>query len=93
MLEGGEGIRQEVDFDRELRLLQSSYFHADELVMRVEYGKFGGNPEFPRSVFIETPGQRTEATIDFSEVAINVAIPPERFILAPPPGYAVEPLP
>jgi hypothetical protein len=93
LLEGDEAVRQEFEFDRDLRLLQASFFQREELVMRISYGRFSDQANFPQAISLETSDQRTEATIAFSELAVNVPIPPERFILTPPAGYAVEPLP
>jgi outer membrane lipoprotein-sorting protein len=39
------------------------------------------------------PAAKTEATVSFSEVRTNVAIPPERFRLTPPKGVEVLPFP
>lgn len=91
-LEGGQGGRQELLFDRDLHLLQSSYFQEEKVVLQVGYGNFG-EAGFPGSMSLKTPGEQTEATLDFSEVAVNVPIPEERFRLTPPAGYRIEPLP
>lgn len=92
-LVGGEGrVQQELTFDRQLRLTGADYRQEGELLLRVGYGPFDPN-DFPRAMRVETPDQGSEASLAFSEVELNVSIPPERFRLTPPAGYTVEELP
>lgn len=92
ILAAEEGVRQEALFDRELRLVETAYFQGEELVLKVGYGEFGEDG-FPRFISLETPAEKTEARVTFSEVEVNVPLPEERFRLTPPSGYQIEPLP
>ena len=63
-LTGAENVRQELLFDRELRLVRSSYFQGDDLVMQVGYSRFeAGTPPFPHTMSLEMPGQQTKASL------------------------------
>ncbi|BCR05404.1 hypothetical protein DESUT3_24730 [Desulfuromonas versatilis] len=93
-LADGEGRRQQLGFDRELRLVEAVYYRDEELMLRIRYGGFaepGG--EFPSQASLEVPSQQVVATLAFSEVQTNVEIPAERFALSPPPGYRVRSIP
>jgi outer membrane lipoprotein-sorting protein len=93
-LGGPGGRREELVFDGELRLVGANYFLGEEPLLRVGYGRFnGGSPAFPESISLEMPAQKASATVVFSDVETNVAIPAERFRLTPPKGVEVEPLP
>jgi outer membrane lipoprotein-sorting protein len=88
------GRRQELRFDRLLRLTGSAYFQGDELLLRVGYDRFTGETRpFPLTASLAMPASKTEATVAFSEVRTNVAIPAERFRLTPPPGVEILPFP
>lgn len=94
ILNGAETERQELLFDRELRLVRSGYYQGEVLMLMVEYGRFApGEPPFPYSIRLEMTGDQGAATLNFSDVERNPSIPAERFALSPPPGYTVEPLP
>ena len=92
-LTGAETVRQELLFDPELRLVRSSYFQGEDLVLQVGYSRFeAGTPPFPHTMSLDMPGQQTQASLTFTEVTLNRPIPPERFTLTPPAGYKVEEL-
>ncbi|MBE0596539.1 MAG: DUF4292 domain-containing protein [Desulfuromonadales bacterium] len=86
-------VRQELTFDRRLRLTGADYLQADALVLRLGYGPFDRQSGFPQAMSIETPAQQSEATLTFSEIELNASIPEERFRLSPPAGYTIEELP
>jgi hypothetical protein len=86
--------RQELRFDRLLRLTDAAYFQGEELLLRVGYSQFTGETRpFPMTASLAMPAAKTEATVSFSEVRTNVAIPPERFRLIPLRGVEVLPFP
>jgi outer membrane lipoprotein-sorting protein len=93
-LSGDADVRQELFFDRELRLVQAAYWAGDALQLRIRYDKFEGEVRpFPRETYLEMPAQQVEARLDFSEARTNVVIPGERFVLTPPEGVSVSPIP
>jgi outer membrane lipoprotein-sorting protein len=82
--------RQELRFDRLLRLTGAAYFQDDELLLRVGYERFTDDLRpFPMTASLAMPATKTEATVTFSELQTNVTIPPERFRLTPPRGMEV----
>lgn len=94
LLRAAEGGRQELRFDRDLRLVEAAYFLDDVLQLRLRYGDFdGGTPPFPWTMQFEMPIQQTGAFLRFTELRLNPAIPPERFRLAPPDGFEIRELP
>jgi outer membrane lipoprotein-sorting protein len=93
-LYGAAESRQELRFDRALRLTGTAYFVADELQLRIGYDRFGASsPAFPAACHLEMPAFQTAASLVFSELQTNVSIPVGRFILSPPPGVEVRPIP
>jgi len=93
-LYGAEGRRQELCFDSMLRLVAAAYYRDDELLLKVGYGEFTGEVRpFPTTASLLMPAAKTTATVAFSEVRTNMAIPPERFRLTPLPGVQVLPFP
>lgn len=89
-----EGRRQELRFDRLLRLIAAAYYRDDELLLQVDYDRFTGESRpFPMTASLAMPAANTAATVAFSEVRTNVAIPAERFRLTPPRGVTVLPFP
>ncbi len=93
LLDGEAGVRQELVFDRELRLLRVVYFQGAARVLEIDYGRFTSEaPPFPRSMRLEMPERQSTASLTFSEVDLNRSIPAALFSLAPPVGYSIEPL-
>ncbi len=94
VLEGEDGGREELSFDRQLRLIGASFYGGDELLLRVVYDRFIGetNP-FPTLLRLKMPDRGVDALLDFADIRTNVAIPPERFALTPPVGIEVRPIP
>jgi len=89
-----EGRRQELRFDRLLRLTGAAYYRDDELLLQVAYDRFTDESRpFPLTASLAMPASKTEATVAFSEVQTNLAIPAERFRLTPPPGVEILPFP
>jgi outer membrane lipoprotein-sorting protein len=87
-------LRQELLFDLRLRLIRAVWHRGESLLLKAEYGGFPDEgPVFPRTLSVRVPPQEVEATLNFSDLDINPDIPAARFLLAPPEGYAVEPLP
>ena len=90
----GSGLRQELLFDPELRLIRASWFERSDLLLRVDYDRFTEAPPFyPRTIDLEVPSAEIAASVNFNEIELNPDLPAERFKLSPPTGYAVEPLP
>lgn len=88
------GRRQELRFNGALNLVEVAYFLGADLQLRVRYDKFMGELHpFPQSAFLEMPALDAEASLVFSEVRTNVAIPAERFLLTPSPGVEILPIP
>jgi outer membrane lipoprotein-sorting protein len=85
--------RQELEFDRELRLVGVLYLLAEEPLLRLAYGRFTDQAlPFPQQINLEVPGE-SEVTLNFSDLRTNISIPPERFFLPVPPGAEVLPFP
>lgn len=93
-LQGKGGVRQELFFDTQLHLLRTAYYREGKLLLRVHYGRFsGGAHPFPAAIDLEMPPEKTRASLEFSEVQTNVTIPASRFVLTPPAGAKILPLP
>lgn len=86
--------RQELRFDRLTRLIAAAYYRGDELLLQIEYDRFTGEGRpFPMTASLAMPAANTAATVAFSEVRTNVAIPAARFRLTPPQGLEILPFP
>lgn len=92
-LEGKDGARQEVLFDRDLQLVGARYLVERDVLLEVDYGFFSRDTGFPEEITVRMPQYETTMSVDFSKVESNVAIPVERFLLSPPPGVEVSPIP
>ncbi len=91
---GKEGRRQELIFNWELQLTSAEYYRGDKALLKVSYDQF--NPEagyFPELAFLEVPPEDAEASVEFSDIELNVSIPQERFSLSPPAGYVERAIP
>ena len=84
--------RQELVFDAATRLERVRYFSGDALQLAVDYAGFAETASLPRQLRLEQPPFALQASLDFSELAINQTQPAGRFQLAPPPGSRVVPL-
>lgn len=94
VLNGERESRQELFFDRRLRLVKVDYLVGSELLLEVAYGRFDGDDEgYPAATELQMPQLAVTASLVFSEVRTNVAIPEDRFLLTPPAGVAVQSFP
>jgi len=93
ILENDFGLRQELVFDRDLRLVQCEYRLAGIRQLLVVYTDFDDPAGFPRRIHLTLPQDHIEALLAFSSLESNVELTDSRFVLTPPVGYAVEPLP
>lgn len=92
---GNEGaVVQRFGFNAAGELTRATYLVDGQVRLQVAYSDFSDfNPRFPRSIQLSIPDRKIDVSIRFSEVDTNVAIPLERFHLAPPPGIEAQPLP
>jgi outer membrane lipoprotein-sorting protein len=82
--------RQELTFNSERQLIEVRYFEADSLFMKVHYGQFLKAGEcFPQFYGIDLPGQKTVASLEFSDLQTNGELRPGIFQLTPPPGVTI----
>jgi outer membrane lipoprotein-sorting protein len=82
--------RQELTFNPLHQLVEVNYFDRDILLLKIIYGNFTEDGDrFPRFLDIEIPEQKTTASLEFSDVAINAELRPGIFHLTPPTGVTV----
>jgi len=93
ILENDYGLRQELVFDRELRLVRCEYRLAGIIQLLVVYDDFYDPTGFPRRIHLTLPQDDIETQLAFSSQQSNVELPDSRFALSPPAGFTVEPLP
>jgi len=101
LLDGGElllqmsnpEITQELLFDPQLQLVACRYFSEGEEFLEVLYEKIDKKKLFPKTIRLNIAAEGTAAAIKFSELQLNVEIPPERFRLKKPDNLQVEALP
>ncbi len=89
----GQGSRQELLFDRKLKLVGCRYFDNKEMFLSVDYQKFSKENNFPRMIAIEIPKEQTRVKVKFSELKVNGVIDVTRFQLQKPNNIPLEPLP
>lgn len=89
----GSGQRQSLIFDRQLRLIESSYYRQGQLWLKTVYNDFSEQDGFPKRIKLEVPDRKTEVSVRFSELETNVTIPEEKFVLNPPANATLESLP
>lgn len=89
----GDSGRQDVVFDRQLRLITSHYFVGDSLQLAVTYDDFSGPEMFPGEILLDWPGAGIRARLALSDLRLNPPLTVERFRLDPPEGIPAEPLP
>ncbi len=87
------GERQELLFDRSLRLIGCRYYRQGELWLAVEYAKFAQDSGFPRQIKLELPEEQTQIKLNISELRLNPVIDPQKFRLQKPDSAIVEKLP
>ncbi len=94
ILLGDQELRQILLFDREQRLQGADYLLEDVLQLQIRYTHFrqGVHP-FPLAVDLQMPAAQASASLEFSDVQTNTAIPRERFDLEPPAGVEIRSLP
>jgi len=92
-LQNSYGLVQELTFDRSLSLVSCIYRLAGVRQLQVDYADFDDKSRFPRHIELSLPADDIEMTLAFSRVDVNSDLPASRFVITPPAGYVVEPLP
>jgi len=88
-----DGVRQELWFDSERRLVGSFWYHGASPTWQVEYGDFTPDRGFPREQRVEDLSRGVSLKVALSSPELNASIRPELFRLSPPEGVAPEPFP
>lgn len=86
-------IIQELRFNPQLQLVGCRYYTEDKKLLEVLYEKIDKEELFPRTLRLDVAAEKTKAVIKFSELQLNVEIPPDRFRLQKPDNLQVEVLP
>lgn len=84
--------RQELLFDRQLRLVGCRYLAGEDLLLEVQYREIGADG-YPRQMELNLVREETTATLRFADVKTNVSIAAGKFELRKPARLDVEPLP
>lgn len=92
-LEENGAYHQEFRFDRDLRLVNARYTAKDEMLLEVNYEFRSLQSTYPQKIRAEMPQHESRLTVTFSDVETNVDIRADRFLLSPPAGVEVSPLP
>ena len=82
--------RQELLFDRQLRLVGSYYLTDGEKYLVVDYQNFSKTSQFPRRIKIDMPLEKTRVKLELSELRINAKIDPARLSLKAHHNIPVE---
>ena len=82
--------RQELLFDRQLRMVGSYYLTDGEKYLLVDYQNFSKTSQFPRRIKIDMPLEKTRVKLDLSELRINAKIDPARLSLKAHNNIPVE---
>lgn len=85
--------RQEFRFDRELNLVGARYRMGNEKLLEVNYEFRSLRSVYPQKIKAEMPQHESSLAVTFSDVETNVDIRSDRFLLSPPAGVQVRPLP
>ncbi len=93
MLENAYGLVQNLTFDRHLHLVACEYRLAGIRQMLVSYANFDDVHNFPHNIQLSLPPDDIDMTLDFSSAELNADLLASRFVLVPPAGYTIEPLP
>ncbi|MCD6581721.1 MAG: hypothetical protein J7K90_07955 [Desulfuromusa sp.] len=88
----GNDNRQELLFDRQLRLIGCHYFRAGEKYLSVDYQEFSKKNKFPHTIKIAIPLEQTRVRVKFSELKVNGGIDITQFQLEKPANIPLEPL-
>ena len=90
LIRSGSSRHQELTFNIERQLVEVSYFDRDKLLLKITYGKFGeAGDRFPLFFGIELPGQKTTASLEFSDPETNGKLKAGIFQLTPPAGVTI----
>ncbi len=92
-LSGINNNRQELLFDRQLRVVGSRYFTSGEEYLAVDYHKFSENNQFPQLIKIAMPLDQTQVKVKFSDLKVNTSIDLARFSLKERINVPIEELP
>ncbi len=82
--------RQELLFDRQLRMVGSYYFTDGEKYLLVDYQNFSKTSQFPRRIKIDMPLEKTRVKLELSDLRINAKIDPARLSLKAHNNIPVE---
>lgn len=89
----GGNTRQELLFDRQLRLMGCRYSRDGEKFLSVDYKNLSGIDMFPHQVVIDLPLEQTRVNVQFSDLQINTGIDIARFALKAHANIPIEILP
>jgi len=84
--------RQELLFDRQLRLVGSYYFTDGEKYLVVDYQNFSKTSQFPQRIKIAMPLEKTRVKLVLSELRVNANIDTGKFSLKEHTNIPVEEL-
>ncbi|MCK4508010.1 MAG: DUF4292 domain-containing protein, partial [Desulfuromonadales bacterium] len=90
LIRSGSSRHQELTFNSDRQLVEVSYFDRDKLLLKITYGKFDeAGDHFPLFFGIELPGQKTTASLEFSDPETNGKLKAGIFQLTPPAGVTI----
>lgn len=89
----GNDNRQELLFDKQLKMIGCRYFRSGEKYLAVDYQNFSEENGFPYIVKIAIPLEQTQVKVKFSELKVNENINMAQFQLKKPEGILLEKLP
>ena len=89
----GENNRQDIHFDKQLRLSGCRYLRDGHDYLTVEYQKFSDSEVFPYDIRVLVPQHHAKIRLKFSEILLNSDIDTAKFTLLKPENSPVEPLP
>ncbi len=92
-LSGHKNSRQELLFDRQLKLIGCRYFTDKEKYLAVDYQKFSKKNQFPQWIKIMMPLEKIRVKLELSELKVNATIEPIRFSLKDPVNIPIEEFP
>ncbi|MDX2495763.1 MAG: hypothetical protein QNK27_12440 [Desulfuromusa sp.] len=89
----GINNRQELLFDRQLRLMGCRYSRSGEMFLSVDFKNLSGIDMFPHQVVIDIPLEQTRVNVEFSDLQVNASIDAARFALKEHANIPIEILP